>query len=106
MEKEIPKKKIKILGEDIEVYEWLTQDEEDKYNNIIMGTEDIDVSGDGVEGNNISIKVSAVKLSDARKFLVESLCASLTWDEYNVRSPKFREELFRKISDVRTGKKK
>lgn len=102
---EIPTKKLVIEEEEIVVRSYLTQQQEDEYNSLLLGDQDIDVSDSG-SNDGISMRFKTSQLASARKFLIESLCVDLTWEEYNTRSPQFRQELFKQLGEIQNPKKK
>ena len=101
---EIPIKKVTIEEEEVEIREWLTQEQEDEYNSLMVGEQEFEIgsSEDGVT----KVMVNPNSLATARKYLVEALCVSLSWDEFNTKSPIFRDELFDKLNEVQNPKKK
>lgn len=106
MGKEIPTIEIEIgKGEDLKkvlLYQWLTQEEEDQYNAIMLGDlqisqEQMDAAARGELGFNVSLK----KISESNKFLIESMCTT-PWDQINSWKPSLRQELVSKIQEMRS----
>ena len=96
---EIPTKKVKIGEKEIEVYKWMTQDQEDEYLSIMTEGKEYTIDSEG----NTQLSVSARALSNSRKYKVESLCKSLSWEEFNNWSPEDRSKL---LSVLEKDKKK
>lgn len=103
----IPTVKIKI-GEkedqkEIELYQWLTQQEDDEYQNILTGGEKLELSSSDTD----SIKFSATiaNVTSARNYLVEHYCINLKPEEFNVMNPALRSELAEKIQELYAKKK-
>lgn len=103
----IPTKELLIgKGEDrvkVKIYKWLTQDEESEYQNIVVGSNEFEI-GDNTDG--VKATVPFANIAKANKFLIESMCVSIKWEEYNVWSPETREELLEKLNVIRNIKKK
>ena len=95
----IPTEIIKIGSLDVEVYKWLTQEQEDQYNTTLLGDEGVDIGSNDGKGE-VSVMVKMSNVSAGRKLLVQFSCKNLSWEQYNVLSPKERELLFSGISKI------
>lgn len=87
------------------MYQWLTQEEHDQYQSILLADRDMEVSGDGKQ----KMSIPATTMAQGRKFLVETLCIDLSWDEFNYMRPDLRDEVLDKIDaamDIQRKKKK
>lgn len=108
MEKKIPTEKemVEIAGASIEIemYSWLTQDEENAYTMLIVDPKNYQ---DGDDGERVQV-LTADTIVEAKKFLVENMLKSHTWDEFNVLHPEIRASIVEKLIAKRTesGKKK
>lgn len=98
MEKSIPYKSHKVPGlkvanveRELEVYEWLTQDEEDRKEQITLGDRAYEVEH-GKE-MTVTVSVTAEKMAELRRFKVEALCRNLTWEEFSIQPPKVRDAI-------------
>lgn len=89
----IPTKKITIgkgeQAKELEIREYLTQEQEDKRMNIMMGNKEVAITA----GQEVTFMTKFSAISDARNYLVENLCVDLSVDEFNVLRPNLRKEL-------------
>lgn len=84
---------------EVEVYKWLTQDENDEYQMTLIG--DVDVSGNA-DGKFTATTFNAIK---ARNYKLKAMLKSPAWQEMSVWSPEQRESLMDKVSDLSEKKK-
>jgi len=106
MEKRIPITTIEFDGAEgkrvLEVYKWLSQDEENDYNLIISEGQDFEKD----ENGEFRFKVLPSTLAKANKFLFQALVKNVEWDEFNYWPPKDREMALDKLSEITTGEDK
>jgi len=97
---------------EVEAYKWLTQEEDDRYNDILMGNKEFEFDVEANKDNEKSstpkttMSISMSKLADSRKFLIETMCVNLKWEDFNVLQQPVREEIQQKLEAVRTPGKK
>jgi hypothetical protein len=98
MEKSIPTKTVEIEknGETlkVDIYQWLTQEEENKYNGIL--------GSNPVEQPDGKIKYVATPeiIASRDKHLFESLVKGIAWDEFNQWHPTNRTPLLDELLGV------
>lgn len=101
MGKTIPTIEVEIgKGEDLKkvsLYQWMTQEEEDKYNTILVGDKEY-TQAEYAKMEEIGIPLQ--RLNESNTFLMQSMCA-IPWEEVNLWKPKLRSELLEKIQEVR-----
>lgn len=101
MEKKIPTVKVEFTGleekRDVEVYKWLTQDEENEYNIIISEGQDFERNQDG----DFQFKVYPSTLVKANKFLFDCLVLDVKWEDFNCWPPSDREQLLDKLGEIK-----
>lgn len=110
---EVPTKKI-FIGEgkdkiEVEVRKFLTQEQEDQHQSILMGDQDIDVDVNDKKDSGsekMTIKVNMSNTNAARKYLVETMLVSHKWEDFNVWEPVLREDLLKQIEILRGIEKK
>ena len=91
----------------VKVYKWLIQEEDDQYQTILVGESmDLDMESGDKTANTIRTKIGFSSYAAARKYLVETMCINLSWDDFNILSPDMRDELFTKLDVLRVIKKK
>jgi len=105
MEKQIPTIEVEIgKGEDLKkvvLYQWLTQEEEDKYNSIMLGDLELDPAQlNKASKGEIQMKVSLQRVGESNRFLMQSLCKT-SWEEINSWKPSIRTDLLEKIREIR-----
>lgn len=106
MEKKIPTTKFEVdameTKQTLEIYKWLTQDEENDYNLILSEgqTFDKDAKGDFV------FKIYPEMLAKLNKHLFAVLVRGLNWEEFNQWEPNARDEVFVKLNEVKNGNDK
>lgn len=100
MEKQIPTIEVDIEGEKVLLYQWLTQEEEDKLNAIMIG--DIEVDPSQVKKESLKVKISMTKLSEVNSSLVKFMCKSHTWEIVNQWNPSKRALLLKEIESIRS----
>lgn len=102
MDKKIPTTKFVVEFEGVkkeyEIYQWLTQDENYKYSEILLLNYKVD--RDGVE------LYSQSDYNNANKFLIMTLVKDLDWEEFTMMSPKFREPLIAEVKRIFEDSKK
>jgi len=102
MEKNIPTVEVEIGDKKVSLYQWLTQEEEDKYNAIMLGDIQFDAQQlKKAEKGEMDMKVSMAKIADSNKFLIQSICTT-PWEEVNSWKPTLRAELLTKIQELRS----
>lgn len=104
MEKKIPTTILEI-GEDklkVEVYQWLSQEEEDEYNSILIGSKAIETN---TKAKELSFSVSYSDVLKANSYRLKTLLKSPSWDEVSQWSPDLRKELNDKVTEVIDKKK-
>jgi hypothetical protein len=105
--KNIPTVKINI-GKDetlkeVEVYQWLTVEEEEKKNEILLSNNELDLSSyTGGKKKEIPLTIKINSLAKVNKYLIEAMCKNVTVDEYNIMNPVLRNELVEKVNEVYT----
>lgn len=101
----IPTTKIEIgKNEDkrvIEVYQWLTQQEDDEYLSLLTQGRDFSPDAEG----NVSISTNASNIATARNYLIEHYCIGIKSEEFNVMRPDLRQELINNIEALHSKKK-
>ena len=100
MEKIIPTVEVDIEGEKVTLYQWLTQEEEDKLNGVMLG--DLDIDPSQAKKGDLKIKLSVAKLGESNKLLVEFLCKSHKWETVNSWKPSMRAKLLEEINSIRS----
>jgi hypothetical protein len=96
MEKNIPTTKVQVGDKEVEIYQWLTQDELDKSNSILMG--DMEVKVTDVE--EMKVAVTMDKMAEWKKFKISSLVKNFTWVQISEWKPKDRDLLSDKVDEV------
>lgn len=103
MKENIPTRKITVgKGEEakeIEIYEWMTQDEENEYQGLLFGETEADEST--LKSGEFRVKLK--NLLTTNKFLVEHLCKDLKWEDFNTWNPELRAEVVAEVGKVREG---
>lgn len=99
MEKNIPTIEVTIGDKTVILYQWLTQEEENKLNAVLVG--DIEIDSNQVKKSEIKVKVSMDKIGQSNKILIQSMCKSHTWEQVNEWRPSERSSLIDKINEVR-----
>ena len=103
MEKQIPTVEVDIEGEKVLLYQWLSQEEEDKFNTILLG--DFEVNEKQLKEMSTGkseMKISMSKVAESNKFLMQSLVKSPTWEIINSWKPSKRASLLNQINEVRS----
>ena len=107
MTNEIPTKVISIgdgeLKKEITVRQWLTQEQEDNLNAIIVGDQKISVSNE--ESGSIAMQVGPEQMAAYNKLLIESFCVDFGFEQYNIMRPSLRRYLQssgRSSADIKT----
>lgn len=95
----IPTTKIKLGDREIEVYQWMTQEEEDQYLNTLTGDKEMSLSSE------MEMQTSYSTLAKARNFMVQTLCKDFTFEEFNILSPDLRKELDAELAKIVNKKK-
>lgn len=92
---------------EVKLYEWITQDEEDKYQSILMGEAEIntDTAEDIKKGKKYSISITVNQVSEARKHLIASYLCEMNIEEFNVLSPTVRAGIGDKVEEIHSKKK-
>jgi len=85
----IPTKKVKIGDKEIEIREYLTQEQEDKRINMMTGGKEVAIT----PGEKVTFMTSLDAANKARDYLVGVLCVDFTLAEFNVMRPELRTEL-------------
>lgn len=89
---------------EIEVYEWITQDEEDDLSNAMLG------GNDGYTADEFQTATFKIRPENMKEYNKRTLIAYLktpTYDEYNLMKPVLREAIYKVVdSVVKDGKKK
>lgn len=98
----IPTVTVKLSnGFELELYSFLTQEEETEQLAILSGDQPLSLDGDSSK-----ISVTAPQLALVGKHKFQSLSKNLTWEEFNVLSPKVRAEIQEKLNEVTDLSKK
>jgi hypothetical protein len=103
--KKVPTVEIEIgKGEDVKkvsLYQWLTQEEEDKYNSIMLGDIELDATQlANAQKGEMNMKVSLARVADSNKYLMQCMTVN-PWEEVNNWKPSMRTELLNKIQEIR-----
>jgi hypothetical protein len=98
---EIGKGKDKII---VEMYQWLTQTEEDKFHEILLGDNDLDVSR-ADKTDEVKILTNFVNFNKANLHLVQCYLKNMTIEEYDCLKPMVRAEILGKCSERKNKKK-
>jgi hypothetical protein len=96
MEKNIPTTKIQIGDKEVEIYQWMTQDELDKSNSILMGNIEVDTGG----ASEVKVSVTMDKMAEWKRFKISSLVKNFKWEQISEWKPKERDLLSDKIDEV------
>jgi hypothetical protein len=79
------------------LYQWLTQEEEDKYNAILIGDKEY-TQDEYTKMETIGIPIA--RLNESNTYLMQSMCAT-SWEDINSWRPSLRNELMNKIQEIR-----
>ncbi len=104
MEKKVPTVEVEIgKGEDLKkilLYQWMTQEEEDKYNAILLGDKEY-TQDEYKEMSESGGRVSLVRANEAKRYLIEIFSVT-PWEEVNAWKPSLRNEIEEKIEEIRS----
>jgi hypothetical protein len=94
----IPVSKEIVEGIELEIYGWMTQEEEKEFYGSMLGREKMEA--EKLFNGDIDIKIDIYQAIEANKLLVSSLIKNLSWEEFNVLKPKTRRLVLGKLWEV------
>lgn len=102
MKESIPFKTFEIEGLDqpLEIYEWLTDEEESDSYAILLGEQTVaaDSSEEGVQ--NLVVTVDAKKMRLLKEFKIKATCRNLSWEKFNALAPDIRKLVLAQVDAV------
>lgn len=97
---------------EVSIYEWITQQEEDEYQEILLGDQQIgsdvaqklDSKNKENTGNEFKFSLSIKNVNKAKDYLVKAYLASNA-GEYDIMRPDVRLAISQKIEEIHSKKK-
>jgi hypothetical protein len=87
----------------VEVYQWITKEEDKKYNEFITKGMSIDEGEDG--NGEVKVQLRQVDIIEAKDYLVKCMLKNPSYEDYNVMMPKYRDEIEDRIYELYNEKK-
>lgn len=92
----LPHTKVKVL-----LNQWITQSQANKYQELIMGENLFEL-----DGGEQKMKMAIKDLNAGNKFLIESLLAEMTYEDYDNLHPKDRKAIEEEAVNIKEANEK